>query len=78
MKKHQFILIIVLLISFDCFCLQSTTPVRNTIAKTGLGLGSIIAVVISWERNKSVLFAVLHGVLGWFYVIFYLFTNESN
>ncbi|ULQ56394.1 hypothetical protein KJS94_17220 [Flavihumibacter rivuli] len=37
----------------------------------GVGLGSIIAIVISWSRNKSVLWAIIHGFLGWLYVIYY-------
>lgn len=36
----------------------------------GVGLGTIIAVVISWSRNKSVLWAIIHGILGWLYVIY--------
>ncbi len=38
----------------------------------GVGLGTIIAVVISWSRNKSVLWAIIHGILGWLYVIYAL------
>lgn len=38
----------------------------------GIGLGAIIAVVLSWSANHSVLWAILHGILGWFYVIYYL------
>lgn len=34
-------------------------------------LGAVIAVVISWSENKSVMDAVLHGVLSWLYVIYY-------
>ncbi len=36
----------------------------------GVGLGTIIAVVVSWSRNKSVLWAIIHGILGWLYVIY--------
>lgn len=36
----------------------------------GVGLGTIIAVVISWSRNKSILWAIVHGILGWLYVIY--------
>jgi hypothetical protein len=36
----------------------------------GIGLGTIIAVVVSWSRNKSVLWAIIHGLLGWLYVIY--------
>jgi len=35
-----------------------------------IGLGTIIAVVVSWSRNKSVLWAIIHGLLGWLYVIY--------
>jgi hypothetical protein len=37
----------------------------------GVGLGTVIAVVISWSRNTSLLWAIIHGVLGWLYVIYY-------
>lgn len=36
----------------------------------GVGLGTIIAVVISWSRNKSIVWAIIHGILGWLYVIY--------
>lgn len=36
----------------------------------GLGVGSLIAVVLSWDANHSILWAVVHAVLGWFYVIY--------
>ena len=35
----------------------------------GVGLGTVIAVVVSWSRNKSILWAIIHGILGWLYVI---------
>jgi len=38
---------------------------------SGLSLGGAIAVVISWSINKSILWAILHGIFGWFYVIYY-------
>jgi len=37
----------------------------------GIGLGSAIAIVISWSVNKSILWAILHGILSWFYVIYF-------
>lgn len=39
----------------------------------GIGLGSVIAVVISWSVNHSVVWAIIHGFLGWIYVVYYLF-----
>ena len=41
----------------------------------GIGLGSIIAVVLSWSTWHSLLWAVIHGILGWLYVIYYIATT---
>ena len=41
-------------------------------ASTGIGLGTLIAVIVSWSVNHSVGWCILHGFLGWFYVIYYL------
>jgi hypothetical protein len=38
----------------------------------GIGIGAVIAVVMSWGVNHSVLWAILHGICGWLYVIYYL------
>lgn len=42
-----------------------------TIAEWVNTLGAIIAVVISWSVNQSILWAILHGIFGWFYVLYY-------
>ncbi len=34
-------------------------------------IGTALAVVISWSVNQSILWAMLHGFLGWFYVLYY-------
>ncbi|MEO7247032.1 MAG: hypothetical protein ABIW31_01145 [Novosphingobium sp.] len=34
-------------------------------AQAGIGLGSAIAVAISWSLHKSIVWAVVHGVLSW-------------
>jgi hypothetical protein len=31
--------------------------------------GSILAVIISWNANSSILLALGHGILGWIYVL---------
>ena len=41
------------------------------VVRTGLSFGSVLAVVISWTANKSLLWAVIHGVLSWVYVVYY-------
>ena len=42
-----------------------------------IGLGTIIAVVVSWSRNKSILWAIVHGILGWLYVIYALLVKPK-
>jgi hypothetical protein len=37
----------------------------------GFSLGTLIAVALSWSANHSILWAIIHGFLSWFYVIFY-------
>lgn len=43
-------------------------------ARAGIGLGAALAVAISWSLHKSIVWAVIHGVLSWFYVIYYALT----
>jgi hypothetical protein len=35
-------------------------------------LGTIISVTISWSVNQSILWAFVHGLLAWIYVIYYV------
>ncbi|MEX0692064.1 MAG: hypothetical protein WD934_08865 [Gemmatimonadales bacterium] len=40
-------------------------------AKVGVGFGTALAITISWHANQSILWAILHGIFSWFYVIYY-------
>jgi hypothetical protein len=37
----------------------------------GAGLGSMLAITISYSLNQSFWWAFLHGIFGWFYLIYY-------
>jgi len=37
----------------------------------GIGLGTVIAVVLSWTTNHSIAWCIIHGFFGWFYVIYW-------
>lgn len=41
------------------------------IMKNGIGFGSALAIAISFSVNNSVWLAILHGLLGWLYVVYY-------
>lgn len=38
----------------------------------GACFGAALAINISWSLNKSVGWAIFHGLCGWFYVIYYI------
>jgi hypothetical protein len=41
-------------------------------SSTGLGLGAIIAAILSWQVNASFGWAILHAFCGWLYVVYWL------
>jgi hypothetical protein len=45
--------------------------VRVEGAKYGVSFGSALAIAISYTANHSILWAIIHGILGWLYVIYY-------
>ena len=45
---------------------------RYAVASSGITFGSALAMVLSFSINKSVLWAIIHGLFSWFYVIYYV------
>ena len=43
--------------------------------KAGIGFGTALAIAISWSVNKSILWAIIHGLLSWLYVIYHALTR---
>ena len=41
----------------------------------GVGFGSALAMAISYDNNHSILWAIIHGILGWLYVIYFALTR---
>lgn len=50
---------------------RSQNIVTKTV-KTGISFGSALAMVISYSAWHSIGWAILHGILSWFYVIYYI------
>jgi hypothetical protein len=50
----------------------------QTVTQTGIGLGSALAVVCSWQRNRSILWALLAGIISWLYVIYFAMTRRAD
>ena len=57
---------------------QIVNQTTQTITQTGIGLGSAIAVVCSWQRNRSILWAIVAGFFSWFYVIYFAVTRRGD
>ena len=49
--------------------------IRDSVVKSGIGFGSALAIVISFTAYKSVLWAIIHGLFGWLYVLYYVLTR---
>ncbi len=57
---------------------QIANQTTTVVSQTGIGLGSAIAVVCSWQRNRSILWAILAGIFSWLYVIYFALTREPD
>lgn len=51
---------------------------RTATYDAGIGIGSAVAVVCSWQRNRSILWAILAGIFSWIYVIYFAVTREPD
>ena len=82
-KLNQFVIKLSILFfslfltSSELFAESERNNIRSKAIDGGIGLGSIIAVVASWSRNKSILWAIVHGLMGWIYVVYFVFTRED-
>ncbi|MEP6711638.1 MAG: hypothetical protein ABJA37_04435 [Ferruginibacter sp.] len=79
-KKFSLAFPFLLLLLASCTSTATNDPTyaRPVYIAPGIGLGTIIAVVISWSRNKSILWAIIHGILGWLYVIYAILVKKQD
>ena len=79
LRKINFLLISFLLTLSSCMGYRDDYyGMRPVYVFPGIGLGTLIAVVVSWSRNKSILLAIIHGILGWLYVIYALLVKKKD
>jgi hypothetical protein len=43
---------------------------KESTTASGIGLGNVLAAIISYSITHSILWAFFHGMLGWIYVIY--------
>lgn len=79
MRKIISTFILIFIFTLGCYSYnESSSEFRTSAISGGIGLGTVLAVVTSWERNKSVLLADLHGIFSWFYVLYFVLTRKSS
>jgi hypothetical protein len=39
--------------------------------KYGVSFGTALAIAISYTTNQSILWAIIHGIFSWLYVIYF-------
>lgn len=79
MSIKMLLLIFVFYFSHHELLAQTTSGAfKSNALGGGIGLGVVLAVVLSWSRNQSVLWAIFHGILSWFYVIYFALTRNSH
>ncbi len=47
--------------------------VRGEVVSSGISMGTALAMIISYTQGNRLLWVVVHGLLSWFYVIYFVF-----
>jgi len=55
--------------------IRMETSTRVQVTRAGVSFGSTLAIAISWSVNHSILWACIHGILSWIYVIYFAITR---
>ncbi len=43
----------------------------RTILTSGISMGSALAMILSYVEHRSIIWAIISGLLSWVYVIYY-------
>ncbi len=71
MSKKISLLVFCCLVAASVMAQTATGGQMNFFVDKGIGIFAVIAIVISWSRNKSILWCLIHGMLGFGYIIYY-------
>ena len=55
-----------------------TTQNNHVVVQSGIELGSVLAMLCSWQRNRSILWAILAAFFSWIYVIYFAVTRSQD
>lgn len=51
---------------------QKSDNMMNQTVKSGITFGSALAMVISYSNWHSIGWAIIHGLMSWIYIIYYI------
>lgn len=54
---------------------QNNSSVVQSTVKAGISFGTALAMVISYTTWHSVMWAIVHGLLGWVYVVYFVLVH---
>ena len=49
---------------------------KREVVRSGVTMGSALAIAISWSLHQSILWAIIHGFFSWLYVIYFALTRN--
>lgn len=55
-----------------------TTQNSHVMVQSGIELGSVLAMLCSWQRNRSILWAIIAALFSWIYVVYFAITRNSD
>ena len=44
---------------------------RTNLITSGITFGTALAMVVSYAHNHSIIWAIIHGIVSWVYVIYF-------
>lgn len=76
-KPMQLMITIVTLLTSN-LALAVDGSSKNNYITNGITFGTALAIAISYTHNRSILWAIIHGIFGWLYVIYFFFTRDKE
>lgn len=50
--------------------MKKAVSTSSATVTTGFSVGGLIAALLSWQLNKSIIWALFHFLIGWLYVFY--------
>jgi hypothetical protein len=77
-NKRMLLLITIITLLTSNLALAVDGSSKNNYITNGITFGTALAIAISYTHNKSILWAIIHGIFGWLYVIYFFFTRDKE